>query len=111
MACDQAAFIEHAYAIREREGLAHIVGHDDHRLPETVLNASELVVEIGARHGIEGAERLVHQKNRGVHSQSTRDANPLSFSARQLIWVTCAKQLGWETDQVEQLLHAPGHVI
>ncbi len=76
--------MQDADAVGERECLCHVVGHEDYRGPELALDAPELVVQLGACHRVERAERLVHEQNWGARRERSRDANTLPLTTRQL---------------------------
>src|SRR5215207_11186468 len=61
----------------ERERLANVVRDEDDRLCQTLLERGELALERGARQGVERAEGLVHQEQRRVCRERTRDADAL----------------------------------
>src|SRR5215831_4195479 len=52
--------------VAQTDCLAHVVRHEDDRLVRGAPQTFELVVEQVARHGVERAERLVHQQHIGV---------------------------------------------
>ena len=85
LAGDQRALVEDADASAKREGLAHIVRHDDDGLAQRGLDAAELAVQLGARQRIERAERLVHQQDRWIDGERPRHADALALAARQLV--------------------------
>ena len=102
IAGDERSIIDDAEAIAERERLAHVVRDDDHRLVQLILDAAELLLQLGARHRVQRAEGFIHQKHGGIHRQRTRHTHPLPLAARQLVGPPRG-ELGREPDQVEQL--------
>ena len=78
------ALVEHADARRQRERFGHVVRDDDDGLADLRLDAPELAVQLGARDGIERAERLVHQQDRRIGGERARDADALALAAREL---------------------------
>ena len=71
--------------IAEPHRLAHVVGHEDHGLARLAPHGLELVVEAVARHGVERAERLVHQQHLGVLRERAGERDPLAHAARELV--------------------------
>ena len=57
---DDAARLEQHDARGEPAGFAQIVGDEDDRLAEAASDVAEFALHLGARDGIERAERLVH---------------------------------------------------
>jgi hypothetical protein len=62
------------------EGFGHVVRHDDHGGPELLLYASELPPHFRARDRIERPERLVHQQDRRIDGERSRQSDPLTLS-------------------------------
>ena len=60
---------EHRHDVAHLDGLVDVVGHEQDRLGEPLLEAQELVLEALADDGVDGAERLVHEHDRRVGGQ------------------------------------------
>jgi hypothetical protein len=76
--------VERDDAVTQVQRLLQVVGDEQHgRLP-LGCDAQHLVLQRLPRHGIERAERLVHQQHGGVLGEAARDLQPLLHAARQL---------------------------
>src|SRR5262245_62185918 len=82
---DQTSVLHHADAIAERHRFCHVVRDQDHRLAQTRLNPTKVVLQLTSCDGIEGAERLVHQQYRWVGRERTRDAGSLPLTDGELV--------------------------
>ena len=56
--------------------------------PDLALDPDELELHLLAQLEVEGAERLVEQKDGGLVDERTRQRDALLLSARQLRWAT-----------------------
>ena len=99
--------------LQDRDEVAHldrlvdVVGHEQDRLGELLLEAQELVLEPLADDRVDRAERLVHEQHRRVRGERPRHADALALAARQLRRVAVARSVaGLEPDEREQLLGA-----
>ena len=84
------------------------MGDEDDRLAYGGLQAQELVLEAFAVDGIDGAERLVHEHQRRIARERAGDAHPLALAAGELGRVAVTHLLRIESDQLEELVAAPG---
>ena len=75
-------------------------------LRDLALEAQELVLQPGAGHGVDRAERLVHQQHRRVGGERAGDADALALPAGELRRVAVAVRAGFEADELEQLVDA-----
>ena len=73
------------HAVAEAHGLAHVVGHEDHGEPRLAPQPLELVVQHVAGHGVERAERLVHEQDVGLLRERARQRHPLAHAAGELV--------------------------
>ena len=86
---DDAARIgrEQQHAVAHQDRFLDVVGDQDHALDRQLAFAPQ-IEEIGAqvlrRQHVERRERLVHQKNVGMHDQRARKADALAHAAGQL---------------------------
>ena len=65
--------------VAEESGLAHVMRHQDDGLWERLKNAAEVALQLGANHGIERAERLVEQDERGIEQQRAHERDTLAL--------------------------------
>ena len=65
------------------------------------LDALQLHVHTLARHGVERAERLIHQHDAGIVNQRAADRGALLHTPRKLPWQLLLKT--FEADQLQQL--------
>ena len=79
-----AAALHENDRIRQLERLAHVVRDEDDGLVQLLLQALDLVLQRLARHGVERAERLVHQYDGRGCGQRAQHADALLLPAGQL---------------------------
>ena len=89
--------------IGESGRLPHVVGDEEDREPPLLPQPFELVVEQVAGHGVERAERFVHEHDVGVLGERPGQRHPLAHAARQLVGTLVGEAL--EVDDPEQLGH------
>ena len=73
------------HAVGEQDRLLDGMGHEHHRQPGALPQLQQLLLQALARHGVQRAERLVHQDHLGVVGQHARDRHALLHPARQLM--------------------------
>ena len=71
-------------AVAEIDRLLEVVRDEQHGRVPLGGDAQHLVLQRLARHGVERAERLVHQQHGRVLRQAARDLQPLLHAAREL---------------------------
>ena len=98
---DQTSCLEKRYALTEKKGFANVVCYEDDSLIEAMSQCAEFALKLGAGDGIEGAEGLIHQKNRRIGGKSAGDANALALAAREFTRVAGGKFSGIETYQAQ----------
>src|SRR5690349_1601051 len=99
----RAAAQQH-HPVAEADGLAHVVGDEEHGQLLLAPDPLELVVQDVAGHRVQGAERLVHQQDVGVLGQGAGEGDALAHAAGELVRALVAEAP--ETDDLEQLLGA-----
>src|SRR5438105_4551527 len=111
MCCTSAGWRESAAAPQDRDAVADldrlvdVVRDEDHGLPHLTLQAQELGLQPRAHDRIDRAEWLVHEHQRRVARERTREADALALSAGELRRIPLPVGLV-EADEVEQLLGA-----
>ena len=70
--------------VAEMEGLLHVVGDQHDRGAEAPLDGEQVFLRLGADDRVERAERLVHQKERGLRRERPRDADALLLATGQV---------------------------
>ncbi len=86
----RVVLLEHAADVEDGDAVAHlhrlvdVVGDEHDRLAHLLLKPQELVLQPGARDGVDGAERLVHEQHRRIGRERARDADTLALTAGQL---------------------------
>ena len=88
------------------DGLVDVVGDEDDRLADLLLEAQELVLQPLAVDRVDRSERLVHQHQRRVDRQRPCHADALALAARELGGKAVARLVRVEADQLEQLVDA-----
>ena len=95
--------------IREpkQQRFARVVRDENDSFPETFLHISKFLLEFSAGKRIERAERLVHQENRRIGSESPSDADALTLAAGELVRVSVCEFCRCRVQSVEATpLHA-----
>lgn len=80
----QRAVPEDADPVREDERLLLVVRDVQGGDSGLAVDAPELVLQLDAQSGVEGAERLVHEKDARVEDESTGEGDPLLLFAGEL---------------------------
>jgi hypothetical protein len=80
---DESTCMEKSDARGEEEGFANVVGDEDDGFFEAASEGAEFALKLGASDGIEGAKRLVHEKDGRVGSEGASDADALALAARE----------------------------
>ena len=65
----------------EQQSFAQIVGDEDYRFAQALLQGQKFALQFGASDGIERAERLVHQEECRIGGQGASHADSLPLSA------------------------------
>ena len=73
-------FFEHGDAVAELDRLVDVVGDEDDRLADLLLQAQQLVLQALAVDRVDRAERLVHQHQRRVGGQGAGHAHALALA-------------------------------
>jgi hypothetical protein len=103
---DKTSGVKEGDALAEKKGFADVVGDEDDRFVEPAGEGPEFALKFSAGDGIEGAEGLVHQENRGIGGKCAGDADTLALAAGEFAR-TAGGKLGWiEADNTEQLIDA-----
>ena len=74
----------HRDPVAEPHRLLDVVGDEDDRLADGLLQAQELRLQPLAHDRVDGGERLVHQQHRRVGGQRPGDPGPLPLPAGEL---------------------------
>ena len=88
---EHAAFAQDDDPVAHLDRLVDVVGHEDDRLANLLLQAQELVLQALAGDRVDRAERLVHEHQRRVDGQGAGEADALALAARQLGGVALAQ--------------------
>jgi len=98
---DEAAGFEKGDARGEEQRFANVVRDEDNGFAEAARERAEFPLELGAGHGIERAEWLVHEKNGRVGGEGACDADPLALATGELAGTALGKLLWIEADELE----------
>src|SRR5260370_23202982 len=71
-----------AVAVSAQHRLIDVVGHEDDRLAQGALDVDELVLQAFACDAVDGAERLVHEKDRRRGPPRARATTPRALARR-----------------------------
>ena len=76
---DNATGFQQNDAGGEQQGFAQVVGDENDGFAEAAGEGAELALKLGPGNGIEGAERFIHQQDRGICGKSAGDADALTL--------------------------------
>src|SRR5579862_8713126 len=107
----EAAALHQTDSIAQVERFARVMSDEDDCLAEAFLERQKFLLHFSSSDGVKRAKRLIHQQDRGIGGQSTRDANALALSARQFARISRRELAGAQPDQLEQLIHASADAI
>ena len=74
-------------AVAELQGLGEVVGDEDHRLAQVLLQRDHLILHVPADQRVERAERLVEQQDLRVVRERASQPDPLLHAAGELVGV------------------------
>ena len=97
----QVPGVHHRDPVGQLEQQRQVVGDEQDREPELVLQLDDLAEDVALHHDVERGRRLVHDDDLGVDRQRHRDHHPLAHAAGQLVRVA-AQPRARDADQVEQ---------
>ncbi len=103
---EQAALPHDRDEVAHLDRLVDVVGHEQDRLGEALLEVEELVLEALADDRVDGAERLVHEHHRRVDGEGARHADTLALASRELARVALAVGGRLEAHEREQFVDA-----
>ncbi len=81
--CGDAALLQHEDPIGERDGLVHIVGHEQHGRIVGAPQLQHQFVHLDAGQGVERRKGLIQQQEFGFADQGPRERRPLRLAPRQ----------------------------
>src|SRR3989442_7190472 len=93
-------------AVSENKRLTEVVGDKDHGLAQTLLKPSKLLLDFGPCDGIQRAEWLIEEKNRGIRRESACYADSLPLSTGQLLRKTRREAISIEAHKRERFPHS-----
>ena len=117
VALDHMAVLQDADAVGQLDGLIHVVSDENNGLVEPELEPVHLVLELGAGHGVQGGEGLIHEDDLRVGGKGAGYADALPLASGELGGVLAAVLVRLQVDQLQQLgdpvvdffLGVPGH--
>ena len=98
---EQAAAVHDADAVAELEGFLLVVGDEDRRDAQRLLDLLQALAQLRADLDVERAERLVEQQHPRLVRERPRERDALLLAARELALVAVAEPA--QADEVEQL--------
>src|SRR5262249_13743048 len=103
---EDAAAVHHHDLVREPQRLGHVVGDEEHGLAQRRPQIDELVLDPSPRQGVERAEGLVHQQQRGIGRERARQPDALALAPGELGRPGGEVAVGVEPDEAQQLAGA-----
>ena len=68
-------------AVTQQDGLVNVVGDEEDRGAQGLLNTTKLALEVSADQRVQGAEGFIHEEDVGTVCQGSRNANALTLAA------------------------------
>ena len=78
--------IHHDDAIRNIAHNPQVMGDEEHRKPEALLQIRKQIDDLSLNRHIQRRDRLVRDQHLRIHNKSTGDADPLALPARECGW-------------------------
>ena len=75
------AALHDGHAIAEAEGFEEVVGYQQERLAQRLLEVEEVVLQLASRERVESAEGLVEEHDRGIGGDGAGEGDALTLSA------------------------------
>ena len=88
--------------VAELQRLGEVVGDEDHRLADLLMQPDDLVLHVATDQRVQGGERLVEHQDLRVRCQCSRQPDALLHAAGELIGVVVL--ITGEADEVDHLL-------
>jgi hypothetical protein len=101
----ELAEIHHGDAVGDVLDHAQVVGDENIREVELLLEVFEQVQNLCLDAHVQCADRFVADDNFGVDRECAGDADPLALAAGELVWIA-VRVTGVQPDDVQQLLDA-----
>lgn len=101
---DVGALGEDDDPVAELHGLVEVVGDDDDRLLQLLLDLDQLVLQPLPRDGIDRAEGLVHEEHGRVGGEGAGHSDALLLAAGEFLRVPVPVDIRVEGDELQQLV-------
>jgi hypothetical protein len=101
---DDLAEVHHGDAVAEVADDGQVVGNEQVRQPEPVLQVAQKVDDLGLRRDVEGGYRLVAHEQAGLEGQRPGDGDALALATGELVGLA-PEHVGADPDLAEQLDH------
>jgi hypothetical protein len=96
----QFPVVEHGDLVTHLQRLVDVVGDEDDRHVQPLLNLKEFVLELFACNGVKRAERFVHKHNVWLRCQRACDTDALLLAAGEALRIAFFR-VGRELNQVK----------
>ena len=90
-------------AVAHVNGFVDVVSNEEHGSAPVLPKAQNFILHTHAGEGVEGAERLIQQKNFGMINQGASQSYALRHSARKVMRISVSK--GFQANQSHKLFH------
>src|SRR5438067_2406587 len=90
----------------QEKSRAQIVRDEHDGFGKTLCHGAEFEIELRRRDGVQRAEGLIHQQNRGIGCKCASDADTLTLAARKFARKSSRVLVGIEADQVQHFTNA-----
>eukprot|EP01022_Parablepharisma_sp_SALTPOND_P008982 TRINITY_DN1374_c0_g5_i1.p2 TRINITY_DN1374_c0_g5~~TRINITY_DN1374_c0_g5_i1.p2 ORF type:complete len:1491 (+),score=638.18 TRINITY_DN1374_c0_g5_i1:28616-33088(+) len=97
------ARFHHHHLVAQVDRFFHVMGHQDHGDALGLPDAVQLLLQVGAGHGVKRTEGLVQQQDLGFTHQRAGNGHALRHATRQLVRIGCLETL--QAHQGDMLAH------
>jgi hypothetical protein len=98
-------------SVAHLHSLEHIMGDENDSLSDPRLEINELVLKLLSGDGVQSAEGLIHEDNRGIGGKGSGHTNPLLLPPTQPGRKTDSELLWLQTHHVQHLVYTLGNSI
>ena len=100
----ELAVVDHGDLVGDLHRLVLVVGDEDRRHVDDVVQLAQPLAQLRANASVEGAERLVEQEHLRLGRERAGEAHALPLAARELSRIAVAEAL--QLDEVQELVDA-----
>ena len=96
-------------AVAHVNGLIDVVSNEEHGRAPVLPKAQDFILHTHAGEGVEGAERLIQQKNFGMINQGASQSYALRHSARKVMRISVGE--GFQANEAHKFFHLTAFLL